>query len=109
VYTIGADPLHRWAIDRRKATTIDGYTVWLAPPEYVALRKLQYFRDGGSEKHLRDVRAMLRQLGPDIDRPFLETETATRLASSTRDGHGGRVARACARSKIGYIYRFAVG
>jgi hypothetical protein len=62
IYTIGADHLHHWAIDRRRATTIDDETVWLAPPEYVALRKLQYFRDGGSDKHLRDVRAMLRQL-----------------------------------------------
>jgi len=76
VYTIGADPLHRWAIDRRQATTIEGHTVWLAPPEYVVLRKLQYFRDGGSEKHLRDVRAMLRQLGPEVDRSFLQTESA---------------------------------
>jgi hypothetical protein len=59
-----------------QATTIDGHTVWLAPPEYVVLRKLQYFRDGGSEKHLWDVRAMLRQLGPEVDRAFLEAETA---------------------------------
>lgn len=78
VYAIGADPLHRWAIERRQATTVDGHTVWLAPPEYVVLRKLQYFRDGGSEKHLRDIRAMLRQLGSEIDHSFLEAE-ATRL------------------------------
>lgn len=76
VYTIGADPLHRWAMDRRQTTTIDGQTVWLAPPEYVVLRKLQYFRDGGSDKHLRDVRAMLRQLDSDIDRSFLDAEAA---------------------------------
>lgn len=78
VYVIGMDPLHRWALDRRQATTVDGHAVWLAPPEYVALRKLQYFRDGGSDKHLRDVRAMLRQLGSEIDRSLLESE-ATRL------------------------------
>src|SRR5262249_18424222 len=71
VYTIGSDPLHHWTMDRRQSTTIDGERVWLAPPEYVVLRKLQYFRDGGSEKHIRDVRAMLRQLGADIDRSVL--------------------------------------
>jgi hypothetical protein len=78
VYTIGADPLHRWAIDRRQVTTVDSQAVWLAPPEYVVLRKLQYFRDGGSDKHLRDVRAMLRQLGSEIDSSVLESQ-ATRL------------------------------
>jgi hypothetical protein len=78
VYTIGEDSLHHWAMDRRQGTVIDGQMVWLAPPEYVALRKLQYFRDGGSDKHLRDVRAMLRQLGPEIDRSVLEAE-ASRL------------------------------
>ncbi len=34
VYTIGSDPLHYWAIDRRQAITIEGETVWLAPPEF---------------------------------------------------------------------------
>jgi hypothetical protein len=83
VYTIGSDPLHHWAIERRQATTIDDQTVWLAPPEYVVLRKLQYFRDGGSDKHVRDVRAMLRQLGAEIDRGVLESE-ATRLGLQTQ-------------------------
>jgi hypothetical protein len=36
-----------------------GEPIVVAPPEYVIVRKLEYFREGGSEKHLRDVRAML--------------------------------------------------
>ncbi|HEU5125392.1 MAG TPA: hypothetical protein VFW05_15175 [Verrucomicrobiae bacterium] len=36
-----------------------GETLVLAPPEYVIVRKLEYFREGGSDKHLRDIRAML--------------------------------------------------
>ena len=30
------------------------------------VRKLEYYREGGSEKHLRDIRAMLRVSGEDI-------------------------------------------
>ena len=30
-----------------------------APPEYVIVRKLEFYREGGSPKHLRDIRAML--------------------------------------------------
>lgn len=43
-------------------------TLWLAPIEYVITRKLQFFRDGGSEKHLRDIEQMLRISGPRIHR-----------------------------------------
>mgnify|MGYP001818470269 CR=1 FL=1 len=31
----------------------------MAPPEYVVVRKLQYHKESGSERHLRDVAAML--------------------------------------------------
>ena len=39
----------------------------LAPPEYVIVRKLEYFREGGSEKHLRDIRSMLAVSREQID------------------------------------------
>ena len=41
-------------------------------PEYVIVRKLEYFREGGSEKHLRDIRAMLNVSGELLDRPALQ-------------------------------------
>ena len=40
----------------------------LAPPEYVIVRKLEYYREGGSEKHLRDIRSMLAISGEQLDR-----------------------------------------
>jgi len=30
-----------------------------APPEYAIVRKLDYYREGHAEKHVRDIRAML--------------------------------------------------
>lgn len=44
----------------------------LAPPEYVIVRKLEYFRDGGSDKHLRDIRGMLNISSEQIDRAALD-------------------------------------
>ena len=42
------------------------------------MRKLEYFRQGGSTKHLTDIRAMLR-IRPDlIDRQIVETFAAER-------------------------------
>jgi hypothetical protein len=54
----------------------------LAPPEYVIVRKLEYFREGGSEKHLRDIRAMLAVSGELLDRAALQ-EWISRLNLKT--------------------------
>lgn len=60
VYLLGNHPLHQWAASRRRRITLepDGQ-LWLAPPEYVIIRKLEFYHDGGSDKHLRDIRGML--------------------------------------------------
>jgi hypothetical protein len=69
---IAFDELHRWALTHRKELTLEGQRVSVAPVEYVILRKLEYFREGGSEKHLRDIRGMLEVSGAQMDRPLLE-------------------------------------
>jgi len=63
IYIANRDPLHRWAMAERKPVQIEGAQTWIAPPEYVIIRKLEYFREGGSEKHLRDIAAILRVSG----------------------------------------------
>jgi hypothetical protein len=70
-YPIGSDPLYRWALEKRRQTELPGGSVCVAPPEYVILRKLEYFREGGSTKHLTDIRAMLDVSGDAIDRTVL--------------------------------------
>lgn len=42
-----------------KSFSIAGEAVAVAPPEYVIVGKLQFFKEGGSPKHLLDIRAML--------------------------------------------------
>ena len=71
LYPIGEDPLHRWGMSRRRRVEMSGQAVMLASPEYVILRKLEYFQEGGSEKHLGDIRSMLDVSGDLIDRPEL--------------------------------------
>lgn len=74
VYVLGNDPLHVWAFERRREVQVSGQPAWIAPPEYVILRKLQYFREAGSPKHLRDIAWMLRVSEDLIDLPLLETK-----------------------------------
>jgi hypothetical protein len=79
IYIAGTDALTRWAFAHRQRIPFDESVLWVAPPEYVILGKLEFFREGGSEKHLRDIRGILR--GTEIDRAFLEKEVALRELS----------------------------
>ena len=61
---------------RRRPLEVCGRTVWFAAPEAVILHKLRYFRDGGGEKHLRDIRGMLAVSGDTIDLPAIDEACA---------------------------------
>lgn len=50
----------------RRSVDVGAPKIWLAPSEYVVLRKLEYFREGGSTKHLFDIRAIIRTSDLDI-------------------------------------------
>ena len=56
----------------RKSVDMEGEKFWLAPIEYVILRKLEYFREGESEKHLRDISSILEFSSDEIDLKMLE-------------------------------------
>ena len=55
----------------RRTLEIGGRKLWFAIPEAVILHKLRFYREGGSEKHLRDIRGMLAVSGDEIDCPLL--------------------------------------
>lgn len=71
VYVSGDDPLSAWAMQRRHTESIGPDAIWFAPIEYVIVRKLEYFTEGGSTRHLRDIRGMLRISGDLIDQESL--------------------------------------
>jgi hypothetical protein len=78
-YPVGNDSLHAWALGRRRRIPIsDVLTVTLAPPEYVIVRKLEYYREGGSQKHLDDIRNMLAVSSETIDQQQIAEFVAAR-------------------------------
>lgn len=81
IYLSGRDSLHAWGLANAKRVLIGDDTVTIAPPEYVIVRKLEYFREGGSEKHLRDIRAMMHNSSDAIHRSDLEQFIAERRLS----------------------------
>ncbi|MGE3759112.1 MAG: hypothetical protein AB7H97_15220 [Pseudobdellovibrionaceae bacterium] len=55
---------------RRKVTFWKDAEVFLASPEDVIIKKLDFFRQGGSEKHLKDIRGILAETS--VDKKYLE-------------------------------------
>jgi hypothetical protein len=80
IYLTGRDELHVWGMPNAKRANLGEDHVMIAPPEYVILRKLQFYREGQSQKHLRDISRMLSGLGDDWDRaPLLQMIQEERL------------------------------
>lgn len=71
IYPTGRDDLNAWAFRGKRAVEFEGERVLLAPPEYVIVRKLEYYREGHADKHLRDIRAMLAVSGEELDRSLI--------------------------------------
>jgi hypothetical protein len=74
VYLAASDPLQAWALKHRRRISLEGDGAWIAPPEYVIVRKLEYLREGGSDKHVRDIRFMLAATAVDLS--FVQAEVA---------------------------------
>ncbi len=53
------DQTFLWAWENRVMVESDTGPIWLAPPEYVILWKLIFYKEGKSQKHLRDISRIL--------------------------------------------------
>jgi hypothetical protein len=56
---------------RGRKPILPGRQAFVATPEDVILGKLWYYHEGGSEKHLRDIAAMLRVSGDEIEKEYV--------------------------------------
>ena len=67
IYLAGDDPLHAWAFTRRRAERMSEGEVLLAPIECVIVRQLEFFRDGGSDRHRSEIACIFRVSGAELD------------------------------------------
>jgi len=74
IYLRAGDKLSQWAIQNVRKVDLEGHDVWIAPPEYVILGKLEFYREGGSEKHLRDIRSILKVSADRINHDWLQAQ-----------------------------------
>lgn len=62
----------------RRIYPAESFQANFAAPEDVIIKKMEYYRDGGSEKHLRDITGILKISGDAVDRNYI-SEWAKRL------------------------------
>ncbi len=75
---IGNDPWNRSQMERRQRRIIAGLCeCYVAAPEDIILGKLIYYREGGSDKHLRDIAGILSTSGEIIDPVYLDKWVTT--------------------------------
>ncbi len=78
----------RWELAHRQRLPLGSGEAWFAPPESVIIHKLIFHREGGSEKHLEDVRGIL--LATRVDQKIIvewvaQLGLAEGLSAATRD------------------------
>ncbi len=80
LFGLGAEPFDQIEFARRHPVAVGGSTLVVKSPEDSVLRKLMWYRQGGgvSDKQWRDILAILRVSGPDMDFAYL-TEWAGRV------------------------------
>lgn len=69
-YPSGQDELMAWGLAQSRRLPVGSRHVPVAPPEYIVAMKLRFFAMSGQDKHLRDVRSIIR-LQPDLDRAMV--------------------------------------
>ena len=61
---------------RKVRPTGEDFDAYFAAPEEVILKKMLFFQEGGSDKHLRDIAGMLMVSDTDIDRGYIQKHSA---------------------------------
>jgi hypothetical protein len=57
---------------RNRSRVLPDQSANFASPEDVIIKKMEYYKEGGSEKHLRDITGILKVSGEEIDRAYID-------------------------------------
>lgn len=56
---------------RQKISFWKSFEAWLATPEDIIIKKMEFYREGGSEKHLSDIRGILAN--SEVDAEYIKS------------------------------------
>ena len=72
LYFKGQDELHQYALAHRKEINIGPCAIFLASPEYIILRKMEFYREGVSGKYLGGIAGIFQNHTVLMDQIWLE-------------------------------------
>lgn len=61
----------------RRVQAGEGWDASFSSPEDAIVKKMEFFRAGGSDKHLRDITGVLRTSGGEIDTAYIDRWAVT--------------------------------
>ncbi len=65
------DAFSRSVLSRAVRITDPAFSAWFSSPEDIILNKLLFYRDGRSDKHIRDIAGVLKVQAERIDRVYI--------------------------------------
>jgi len=71
IYLSRNHPTLPWAIANARRVQSQSCDATIAPPEYVIIHKLEFYRESGHHRHLRDIAGIIEQ--QDLNHEFLES------------------------------------
>ena len=71
IYLSRNHPVLPWALSHTRRVQTANCEITIAPPEYVIVHKLDFYRESGHQRHLRDIAGMIEQ--QELDHEFLKT------------------------------------
>lgn len=60
IYLSGKNEFQKWAIKNKKEISYNSKKLYIAPPEYVIIKKLEFYKEGKAEKHIQDIKNIVR-------------------------------------------------
>lgn len=72
IYLTGREELQHWAMQNYKQIDFANSKINIAPPEYVIIKKLEFYKEGKAQKHLSDIKSILTNSSDLIDYILLE-------------------------------------
>lgn len=70
IYLSRNHPYLHWAFEHTRQMDLSVCSANIAPPEYVILHKLEFFKESGHQRHFRDIAGMIEQ--EKLDQDFLK-------------------------------------
>ena len=74
IYLVGKEELQIWALENKVQIEFLGGILFVAPVEYVILKKLEFYKEGNGQKHLLDINSILCNSKDLINFEFLKNK-----------------------------------